>query len=1057
MSFNPNGAAPLYLTVFSGLVTEMPPENAPEGVSPDCQECVFRPGAVGKRPGLTKVFTNAFGATTITYCKSYVDNQSTIRNLYLDANGNLWVEDLTNAPGAYTLLSMVTPGSYAKSVTAFGREYIAISDGLHGSDIPLQYDGTFLDRVSQDGPGGAPTITNLLIPAVAMALGGFGFSVYRQNNIVTVATATPHGLLVGYLAGITGLSAQPCGFITTITINNQDNPGFATVVTASPHGLGSGQSVSLIYVDPAPVGTGIASISRQGEVCTLETTAPHGLAEGAVVNVAGVADASFNSTATVLAVIDLLTFTYAQVDVDAFVGGGGTVTLNWPTGQGTDTLFEVVDVPTDSSFTVEISYVNGVWGGGSSSVTKPWDGNFFVLSVIDPNTFTYKDNGPDGNTTDIGTVTPTGQAAPGQRQMVVLYETRQGYVTAPSPPILLTVNGGQYLQVSNIPIGPPNVVARILAFTGANGSNYFYIPVAAQINGQIVSTSTRIDDNTTTSVVLDFSDNTLYRALGITTIGNNLPAQIVLDGALAFGFYASRLITCGQRNRVNEFLNMGFDGGAFPATPDIPTGWTPVGGGGALAPGRFGQGWNITASGALTQSAYQTAAGDPIILPNTKYRFRAWLQGAAATLTAVISSASTGFTSTVTLTGTSILGSYFEAAFDTQMPSAIPADMILQISGTTVLVDEMSVIYADSPYLADMLGSYINNPEAFDGVTGTFGPEDDTHPVLAFAIVRSVLYLLTQDPAGRLHSAPNNGVTEPSGWEIDEVGSNCGAISAFCVTVSQADDESGSGGEEWMAWVCSGSVRIFGGNQPWKISQEIQPDFDAINPAANLTIWALNDPVTRRIYFGLPLGAATAPNLIYPVDYRELDTAEQIAQSSPIHTSYSGRLIATDHVRKWTRWNLTMNTAALMFRQPGVLTPVFAVGNGAFPGAVGGGCGNLYILCVNKLFDDCFGFIPWYYITYAFANHDQEQQNQIGWGRHTLQYFAYEVVGQAGLNNGYVKVTALVNQITNPWPLFTQRNVRVNPTYDYEWPGGNAQGQRIFFKFESLPGVVPGN
>lgn len=1056
MSFNPNGAGQLALTVFGGLVTEMPPENLVEGTSPDNQECVFRPGAVGKRPGLTKVFVNAFGATTITYNKSYVDSQGTIRNLYLDANGNLWVEDLTNAPGVAVLLGMVTPGSYAKSVTAFGREYIAISDGLHGSDIPLQYDGTNLDRVSQDGPGGAPTIANLLIPAVAMALGGLGFSVVRANNVVTVSTAAPHGLLVGYLAGITGLTAQPCGFITTITINNQDNPGFATVVTGSAHGLGSGQSVSLVYVDPAPVGTSIAGISRQGQVCTLGTVTAHGLAEGAVINIAGVADATFNSTATVLSVIDAVTFTYAQVDVDTTVGAGGTVTLNWPTGQGTNTLFEVVAVPTASSFTVAISYVNGVWGGGSSSVTKPWNGQFFVSSVIDPLTFTYKDNGPDGNTTDIGTVTPTGQAAPGKRQMVVIFETRQGYVTAPSPPTLLVVNGGQYLRVTNIPTGPSNVVARILAFTGANGSNYFYIPVQAQINGQVVSSSTRINDNTTTAVDLDFSDNTLYRSLGITTIGNNLPAQIVLDGALAFGLYASRLITCGQRNRVNQFLNMGFDGGSFPATPTIPTGWTPVAGGGALAVGRFGQGWNITAGGILTQSAYQTVDGAPILLPNTKYRFRAWLQGAAASLTATISSATSGFISAVTLTGTSVIGSYFEAAFSVQMPPAIPADMILQISGTTALVDEMSVIYADTPYLKNMIGSYVNNPEAFDGLTGIFGPAKDTHPVLAFAIIRSVLYLLTQDPAGRLHSAPNNGVTEPAGWEIDEVGSNCGAISAFCVTVSQADDESGSGGEEWMAWVCSGAARIFGGNQPWKISQEIQPDFDAINPLANLTVWALNDPVTRRIYFGLPLGAATAPNIIYPVDYRELDTAEQIAASSPIHTAYSGRLVATDHVRKWTRWNLTMNTAALMFRQPGVLTPVFAVGNGAFPGAVGGGCGNLYILCPNKLFDDCFGFIPWYYITYAFANHDQEQANQLGWGRHTLQYFAYEVVGQAGLTNGHVKVTALVNQLTNPWPLSTVRNVRVNPTYDYEWPGGNAQGQRIFFKFESLPGVVAG-
>src|SRR5580658_10423653 len=102
-----------------------------------------------------------------------------------------------------------------------------------------------------------------------------------------------------------------------------------------------------------------------------------------------------------------------------------------------------------------------------------------------------------------GTITPYGQAAPGQHQMQVIYLTRNGYTTAPSPPVKFIANGGQYLSVSNIPIGPPNVVARILAFTGAQGDYFFYIPVPAQSQGQVVSTATQINDNTTTSIVLD--------------------------------------------------------------------------------------------------------------------------------------------------------------------------------------------------------------------------------------------------------------------------------------------------------------------------------------------------------------------------------------------------------------------------------------------------------------------------------------------------------------------------------------------------------------------------
>ena len=44
-------------------------------------------------------------------------------------------------------------------------------------------------------------------------------------------------------------------------------------------------------------------------------------------------------------------------------------------------------------------------------------------------------------------------------------------------------------------------------------------------------------------------------------------------------------------------------------------------------------------------------------------------------------------------------------------------------------------------------------PEGIDGVTGIFGPEQgDTRPVMDFGIVRNTLYLLTQDPGGRMRA-----------------------------------------------------------------------------------------------------------------------------------------------------------------------------------------------------------------------------------------------------------------------------------------------------------------
>src|SRR6185369_15000904 len=96
--------------------------NCPEGASPDNQECIFNPGKVGSRPGFSRVFAEAVGTVTFTYGKSYVDPLNVVRNLYLASDGTLYLEDQPPTP-----IGTTTPGTYAKSVTAFGREYISIS------------------------------------------------------------------------------------------------------------------------------------------------------------------------------------------------------------------------------------------------------------------------------------------------------------------------------------------------------------------------------------------------------------------------------------------------------------------------------------------------------------------------------------------------------------------------------------------------------------------------------------------------------------------------------------------------------------------------------------------------------------------------------------------------------------------------------------------------------------------------------------------------------------------------------------------------------------------
>jgi hypothetical protein len=891
-----------------------------------------------------------------------------------------------------------------------------------------------------------------------------------------------HKLQVGYQVQISGLPAATVGSsISSIVVNNEDLPGIATITTSAAHGLVPGCFVTLNGVGGVAVGGGVSATARKSGNVTITTATAHGITPGASVTIAGVTDTSFNGTWIVEQVPSTTTFVFTVVNATDATSSAGTISLNWPIlSTALPTYFEVIQAPSSTKFQVQLNYCDGTWSSGT--VKFGWDGTFYVSAVLSTTSFQYQQYGPDATTSTAGTVTPYGQVSPGKHQLRLSFLTRQGYLTKPSPAATFEANGGQYLSISDLAIGPSNVVARVLEFTGALGSYFFYIPVPAQINGQTVSTATQVSDNTTTSVVLDFSDVTLYSALGTSIPGNNTPNQLIIDGALGFKSYAGRLLTWGQRNRIQNLLNMSFDGGYAPSAPTLPLGWTAADTAGALAPGHYGDGWRITVpntntiAGQLSQSAYLDSYGAPIVKGNTNYRIRYWFEPSVAvgdlTFYVILSSASASFTSTASFSGAdmSTSGGWLESDFDTKTPDTVPSDLTLTIyaqsNGTalTLLVDEGSLIYADQPYLESVIyGSYVDNPEALDGVTGKFGSSDDSNKIMDMGTIRSVLNFLTREPSGRLHETSDNGVTEPSGWSINEVAQNCGLLSAFALTTSQADDNSAAGGEEWMAWASESGARIYGGSEPWKISQEIQPNwFDPttatqwveansqINMAAALSTWVVNDLLTRTIYFGVPIGTATAPNLIYPMNYREMETAEQIHNSPPFHPSLGGKLISTDNTRKWTRWNLAINGASRMYRTNSEeLSLVLFAGNGQAPGA-SAGYGNIYTLNPAKYTDDDYGQIFDYYITAALPTSTQEEVLQLDAGRKLLSYFAADVSGV-----GFVTITAYCNSLQNAWALTCTRTLTQNPNFDLEWGGGSAQAQRIFFKVQSMPITDP--
>lgn len=851
---------------------------------------------------------------------------------------------------------------------------------------------------------------------------------------LTIVCADPHGLSVGDVASTEGNSLYNLGalivaevidtvtlkvnFITysgvagtggTITPQEPSLSRVANVVTANTtedHGFYPGLRVSISDIDNLTVGTSIAAIARVNNVVKVTTDDPHGLTAGLEVIIATVTDPTFDGTFAISSIIDSLNFTYAQTLTDATSSGG--------------------------------------------TVDFAWNGTFYIATVPTSKSFTYAQTGPDAQTSDTGTATPVGQVEAGARNCVLIFQTRSGYLTAPSPPQAFTADGGKHVLVQNLAIGPANVVARICSFTPALGDNYFYIPVSAQLGGQVVSSSTVVNDNTSTSALFDFSDNTLQAATAIDIPGNNLFAQVVLGPCIGFFAYAGRLFAWGEYNKIENFINMGFEGGYVEANK--PLGWTVVGSGGELVSGGdFGDAWKVTntigsQTGMITQLAYQTYAGVPILHPNTNYTFRLWAKSQEANQIGNIvaefydaNASSLISTAMIPLSSVPVLGGFVQSDFNTVTPPSIPVGMILRVyvGGLAIfkwaVLDECEVVYSEKPYLNnEVRASYVDNLEAFDGLTGVTGPSTDTNPMRDMGELRDSLYFLTSQ---KLHQTRDLTDEEPAAWTVAEMATECGGISFRCMT----------SGEDWLAWASNSGARIYRGSTPFKVSQEIQSLWDRINPSAAKMVWAKNDPVKRRIYFGVPTESHQTPNLIYPLDYRDLMTADEIASRSAMRAAvYGGTNDLSDAARKWTKWNVFANCGEILAVEGGGKEFTLGGGNGHALGS-GIGFGNVYTLDPTKFTDDDYGQIFSYYTTYFFVGHDKEIALRFGSHRKLAVYLAMYISGI-----GKIQVTPLIDRLGQSWRPTPFYDLSAEPNFDYEW-GLNVLGERIAFKIQPSP------
>jgi hypothetical protein len=836
------------LELFGGLVTDMAAADLPQGVSPDCRDVAFLQGAVKTRPGLLSVYSPISGNPTVNYLKTFTQPNLVKTLLAIDSAGTLWGE---NSPGVLTQIAAgLAPNAAASSTSLFGREYIAQHDGNFGLDIPRQYDGTFLDRVSQIGPGAGPASVTDIIANIS--------AISRTSNIVTVTTAAPTGLL------------------------------------PTDH-----------------------------------------------VIIAGVTDTTYNGTFPIASIIDSLHFTYAQTAANSSSSGG--------------------------------------------------------------------------------TAAPVGSISAGVHQCTVIFVTRQGYLTRPSPPISWTAGGGMRANVTGIPSVAtlPNIVARILAFTGSGGDLFFYT------TGLDGAPQMQVFDNSVSSFVVDFTDTALLAGIEADSL-----FQLVELGECAGVIgYSERLFWWGERDKQNNWDNLTFDGGFGGTGNNVPLGWTPdatfFAGGSFDSSGEavWGGDYAILGDGAtatrglMTQTAVADYNGAPRLQTNTGYsaRVRVRMTGALTqgTLHVHIYSASRGISTTgVSVTAAQITAGAWREFIAPITPTfgytTIPSDLLLRVyaDGTPTLnagflVDNIEIFPTAEPYNTSLVrASFADDPESYDGVTGFMSvSENDGQTVRSAFLLRERLYLVKDRS---LHVTEDDGVNEPASWTINEVSNAVGTPSVAGVAV----------GEDWAVIAGRAGMYIFDGGEPIKISQEIQPLWDTINWAAGQTLWVRVDTRNKRILCGVPTGTATSPNLILVLDYRSLSSAGEISSlGSILFSTLSGKLYAVGRSRKWCPWNVTANSCTLAERSDG--TAQVFLGNGLVSGA---GNGKVYQLSDTQFSDDGAA-INSYYTTYFFLSHDLEQTYQVRSHRKLFAYLALYAEGAGNLNlSAFVDNEAYPTALT-PLPL----------------------------------------
>src|SRR5258708_22933819 len=276
-----------------------------------------------------------------------------------------------------------------------------------------------------------------------------------------------------------------------------------------------------------------------------------------------------------------------------------------------------------------------------------------------------------------------------------------------------------------------------------------------------------LPDNRTTSLTVDFSDAILLARTNV----DSLFRLIELAPSAGVLGHSERLFWWGERNKMNNWVNLGFDGGfRGPVLPHYPLRWTPDPG---FAPGGtdeenfavWGAAYSIVGNGStatrglMTQGAVKDSLGAPLIQANTDYTVRARCARnatlAQGTLHIHVYSASGAInTAGLQLTAAQLTTSYVEYTAELTPPlAAIPSDLLLRIyaDGTPnqngqFYIDSIEIFPTSQPVNASLVrASRVQDPESYDGINGLLSvAENNGQAIRAAFKLRERLYFVKE-------------------------------------------------------------------------------------------------------------------------------------------------------------------------------------------------------------------------------------------------------------------------------------------------------------------------